>query len=247
MKLALFFSLSLATHGAALLIPVSSNRQAPDRAIVVTILPTPATRAGDEKHLAPEPGGGRSVRRKTDRAADLIKHFVNENQATAPSVRETIAAPSRVSVIATTSDSDIALTALELASETIESGGWSGGAGNGSNSASAGATKALGVGAGNGERTRTPIGLRYAPMPRYPQRARQKGGKEGKVTLRVVVDVEGQTKAVDIMASSGDETLDQVARDTVKTWRFVPARYGNRPVEGWVDVPIVFRLNDTNN
>jgi protein TonB len=28
----------------------------------------------------------------------------------------------------------------------------------------------------------------------------------------------------------------------VQRWRFMPARRGDAPVESWVDVPIIFRL-----
>ena len=39
-----------------------------------------------------------------------------------------------------------------------------------------------------------------------------------------------------------DAVLDDAALQTVRRWRFVPARRGDTPVESWVDVPIIFRL-----
>jgi len=36
--------------------------------------------------------------------------------------------------------------------------------------------------------------------------------------------------------------LDHAARDTVRGWRFAPARRGDVPVPAWVLIPISFRL-----
>lgn len=83
----------------------------------------------------------------------------------------------------------------------------------------------------------------YNPRPEYPEAARREGW-EGTVLLRVLVDQEGQSKGIEISRSSGFETLDRAALDTVKRWRFYPARYGERRVESWVRIPIEFRLAD---
>jgi protein TonB len=42
--------------------------------------------------------------------------------------------------------------------------------------------------------------------------------------------------------SSGSTLLDDAALSGVKGWRFAPARKGLEPIEEWVRVPIVFRL-----
>jgi protein TonB len=47
---------------------------------------------------------------------------------------------------------------------------------------------------------------------------------------------------VELERSSGSTHLDTAALETVKGWRFNPARRGTEAVEGWVLVPIVFRL-----
>jgi protein TonB len=49
---------------------------------------------------------------------------------------------------------------------------------------------------------------------------------------------------VELDKSSGSTTLDGAALEAVKGWRFSPARKGNEPIEDWVRVPIVFRLQD---
>jgi protein TonB len=79
------------------------------------------------------------------------------------------------------------------------------------------------------------------PALRYPESARR-AGTQGTVTLRVQVTREGLVARVDVEKSSGSPHLDAAALEAVKAWRFVPARQGAQPVESWVLVPIVFRL-----
>jgi periplasmic protein TonB len=79
------------------------------------------------------------------------------------------------------------------------------------------------------------------PAPRYPPAARR-SGEQGTVTLRVLVTPEGLPARVTVEKSSGSGHLDNAALEAVKGWRFTPARRGSEAVEGWVLVPIVFRL-----
>jgi protein TonB len=60
--------------------------------------------------------------------------------------------------------------------------------------------------------------------------------------LRVLVGADGNAREVVLKTSSGYERLDRSALDTVRHWKFVPARVGNEPVSAWVLVPIVFSL-----
>lgn len=83
------------------------------------------------------------------------------------------------------------------------------------------------------------------PAPRYPLIARR-NGEQGTVTLRVLVTREGVPASVSVERTSGSGHLDSAALETVKTWRFVPARQGKQPIEAWVLVPIVFRLEGTS-
>ena len=103
----------------------------------------------------------------------------------------------------------------------------------------------FGVGTGEGHASVNFVEARYAysPKPEYPDGARREG-REGRVLLRVLVDEEGRSKRVEVNRSSGSEALDQTAARTIKRWRFSPARYGDRPVETWVRIPIDFRLTD---
>lgn len=79
------------------------------------------------------------------------------------------------------------------------------------------------------------------PPPRYPMLSRRLG-EEGRVVLRVLVNPGGGADEVQIRASSGHERLDDAARETVRRWRFLPAKRGEQPVAAWVLIPISFRL-----
>jgi periplasmic protein TonB len=88
------------------------------------------------------------------------------------------------------------------------------------------------------------LGAAYlrAPPPRYPASARRRG-EEGTVVLKVLVTAEGAASSVELERSSGSSALDDAARDAVKGWLFAPARRGAEPMETWVLVPVVFRLD----
>ena len=79
------------------------------------------------------------------------------------------------------------------------------------------------------------------PAPSYPSLSRRQG-QQGKVLLRVFVNVTGGADQVQIRNGSGHDLLDQAALNAVRRWRFVPARQGDQPVAAWVLVPITFTL-----
>ena len=81
------------------------------------------------------------------------------------------------------------------------------------------------------------------PKPLYPEIARRRG-YEGTVRLEVEVSASGGVKKVRVKQSSGYEVLDRSALDTVKEWRFIPARFGGMPVKSTVIVPITFKLKE---
>lgn len=79
------------------------------------------------------------------------------------------------------------------------------------------------------------------PAPRYPVSARR-SGVSGTVDLKVRVAPDGRAAEVQVQRTSGSEALDVAALETVRTWLFIPGRTGQTPVESWIVVPIVFRL-----
>jgi protein TonB len=79
------------------------------------------------------------------------------------------------------------------------------------------------------------------PPPAYPPLARRMG-EQGRVFLRVLVAADGVAHQVELKTTSGSTRLDYAALETVKRWRFVPARQGDQAVAAWVVVPISFTL-----
>lgn len=79
--------------------------------------------------------------------------------------------------------------------------------------------------------------------PPYPYAARRMG-LQGKVVLNVEVLAEGLCGEANVHQSSGHEMLDKAALQTVKTWKFVPARHAGRAITKWFKVPIQFTLKD---
>lgn len=79
------------------------------------------------------------------------------------------------------------------------------------------------------------------PGPSYPYLSR-KTREEGVVMLKVRVGSNGRAQSVQVHNSSGHDRLDKAAVDTVRKWRFVPARQAGEPVEAWVLVPVTFKL-----
>ena len=81
----------------------------------------------------------------------------------------------------------------------------------------------------------------YQTRPRYPESARR-AGIQGVTRLRFEVLATGRVGRVLVEESAGFEDLDRAAVEAVKTWRFQPARRGDRPVPVWVTLPVRFEL-----
>jgi len=81
----------------------------------------------------------------------------------------------------------------------------------------------------------------YCPYPTYTDEARH-GKVQGSVTLAVLVGADGRAQDVRMVKGIGFG-LDERAVETVRGWKFVPARDGaKRAVAAWVTVEAVFRL-----
>ena len=82
----------------------------------------------------------------------------------------------------------------------------------------------------------------HATSPRYPL-AELRGGVQGTVILRVLVDVDGKPASVTVETSSGNRNLDRAAlQHVLKTWRFKPAMQNGQVVQAYGLVPIAFNL-----
>jgi len=80
------------------------------------------------------------------------------------------------------------------------------------------------------------------PAPEYPVLSRRLR-EQGRVVLRVLVNGDGGADEAHVIVSSGHARLDASARETVRRWKFVPAKRGAEPVAAWVLVPVSFGLD----
>jgi TonB family protein len=81
--------------------------------------------------------------------------------------------------------------------------------------------------------------------PAYPEIARMRG-YEGIVLLAAEILADGRVGSMKIKKSSGYAVLDQSAVDSIKPWKFEPARKSGKPFTVWVELPVKFVLNDNN-
>lgn len=81
------------------------------------------------------------------------------------------------------------------------------------------------------------------PPPVYPLIARR-NGLQGRVLLSVEVLADGVCGQINIHKSSGYAMLDNAALQTVKSWRFLPARQAGHTVDKWFMIPVQFSLKD---
>lgn len=86
-----------------------------------------------------------------------------------------------------------------------------------------------------------PPSCAYCPYPTYTDEARH-GKVQGSVTLQVLVGADGRAQDIRIVKGIGFG-LDERAVETVRGWKFTPARDGAKhAVATWVTVEAVFRL-----
>ncbi len=81
------------------------------------------------------------------------------------------------------------------------------------------------------------------PAPEYPVVARRMAW-QGRVVVSVEVLVDGRAGEVKLRQSSGHPVLDESAIQSVRNWRFTPARQAGQLVNKWFLVPIPFVLKE---
>ena len=109
--------------------------------------------------------------------------------------------------------------------------------GSGVGIASNGAGSAAGGGGGVGATAA------YArnPLPPYPREARERRW-QGTTLLRVEVLADGSVGKVEIEEGAGYAILDETCVQTVRGWKFLPARSGDTPIPSIVEIPVTFRI-----
>jgi len=120
------------------------------------------------------------------------------------------------------------------------------GSGSGADRGGAGSPGAADGGAGDDPNSIAHADYARNPAPAYPAAARRRE-QQGTVTVKVLVGADGSVESAEVADSSGFDTLDNAALETVRSrWRFVPARHDGLAVESWVLVPIRFALLEAN-
>ncbi|MDH6241559.1 TonB family protein [Polynucleobacter sphagniphilus] len=79
-------------------------------------------------------------------------------------------------------------------------------------------------------------------QPRYPIYSR-KMRQEGVVIITAEVLTDGSATDVRMAASSGIKLLDEAALETVRQWRFIPAKRDGMPYVQRLRIPVTFSLN----
>jgi len=77
--------------------------------------------------------------------------------------------------------------------------------------------------------------------PDYPILARKRG-YQGVVMVRAKVGIDGHVQSVELKISSGYNSLDNSALNTVTQWQFHPYRVNEQVTVAWVEIPVEFTL-----
>ncbi len=85
----------------------------------------------------------------------------------------------------------------------------------------------------------TPVAAIDTPPPQYPIELAC-AGIGGQTVLDVEVGPEGIPTAIGQVSGSGNDQLDQLARDAVQGWKFRPATRAGQPVAQGIRVPVSF-------
>ncbi|WP_339081796.1 energy transducer TonB [Pseudomonas sp. TMP9] len=78
-------------------------------------------------------------------------------------------------------------------------------------------------------------------QPNYPSQARRRN-QQGEVLVEVRLDERGQQRSLNVLRSSGVDSLDRAALEAVAKWRFRPETSGGQVVPSRIQIPIRFAL-----
>jgi protein TonB len=81
----------------------------------------------------------------------------------------------------------------------------------------------------------------YRIDPRYPEVART-ARRQGSVIVEAEIGTDGVLKSARVVSAPLGFGLEKSALDAIQSWRFAPARYGDRPVSVYYRWNIIFSL-----
>lgn len=76
----------------------------------------------------------------------------------------------------------------------------------------------------------------------YPEIAKR-AGIQGRVILNVLVNKNGNVDSVNVLKSLGESGCDEAAIAAVQAVQWKPAKFQGQPVNVWVGIPVVFKLD----
>ncbi len=93
--------------------------------------------------------------------------------------------------------------------------------------------------------TGTEVDPRYAHafQPAYPP-AEQRAGRDGVVTLKVLVGIDGRVVRAEQVLATSEEFWRVTLKQALGKWRFKPATRDGVPFEAWRTMTVRFRLQD---
>ena len=80
-------------------------------------------------------------------------------------------------------------------------------------------------------------------QPPYPA-AEERAGNEGKVSIRIVIGVDGRVKAAEKVSAASEAFYRATERHALRNWRFRPATVDGKPVESRKVMTVEFRIPD---
>ena len=87
----------------------------------------------------------------------------------------------------------------------------------------------------------------HNPSPEYPEMAVFLG-YQGTTVIRIKVSVQGISKGVEILRSSGHKILDESAAKALKKWSFTPSKnYSDKPMTDSVIISVIYILYGNNH
>lgn len=90
-------------------------------------------------------------------------------------------------------------------------------------------------------RVEAKIDPRSELQPPYPA-SEQRAGREGSVTVRLLIGADGRVKAVEKVRAASDAFWRATERQALRHWRFTPAMVDGKPVESRTTVTVHFEL-----
>lgn len=80
-------------------------------------------------------------------------------------------------------------------------------------------------------------------QPAYPA-SELRAGRDGVVTLRVLIGIDGRVKAVEQLGATSSAFSDAARRQALAKWRFKPATRGGIPEESWKQLTVRFTITN---